>query len=192
MEKRLDSLKGITLTQPKDPFDYSFQATVLGYHPFIKFSPLEYLTLLEIHGAWAFEQILARLNNPEDMRRPWAVRILGTADRLPRKELLEAENLYEFVTSSEPWRHNDEYKRNFWAVFFRVYKHIKSAHRMMPPDLRKAYKEDLVRWKRRLMEQNEKRKATPEYRPASTSIVPSQKTRKPEPVIVYKRKGADV
>lgn len=182
----------ITLTQRKELFDYSFQATVLGYHPFIRISPLEYLTIVEMHDASVFERILSRIENHPDISRRSAVQILGTADRLPHEEVSKAPNLLEFLASSEPWRRANEYKRHFWGTFYRVYKRMKEDHKTMPPPFRSAYKEDLNRWRRHLKEQREHRENSPELRPALFGIERKPRIKKPEPVIIYKRKELDL
>ncbi|WP_141735926.1 hypothetical protein [Oligoflexus tunisiensis] len=128
------------------------EAQALGYAPFIQLSPLEYMAILEIHGKWAFREILPRLSDPAQIHRGWAVRFLGAAAMLSQEELAAASDLHAFVISSPGLLLRDKHRRSFWKAFFKVYKRMKRAHRNLPELLCVIYRADLDRWSHLLKE----------------------------------------
>ncbi|HYX36853.1 MAG TPA: hypothetical protein VE954_27410 [Oligoflexus sp.] len=160
---------------------YVREATALGYAPFVQLSPLEYLAIVELHGRWAFREVLQRLEDPTQIHRGWAVRFLGAASMLPRDELEAASDIHGLVTSSPGFRLRDKHRRAFWKAFFKVYKRMKRAHRELPELPRLIYRADLDHWSQRLkdrqlrsnsksMERVSKKKLAPT--PAPASLVP--------------------
>ena len=59
-----------------DP-DFTFEAKALGYYPFIRFSPIEYLTMINLYGDFPFNEVFPRLRDPLKLYPGWAAGLMG-------------------------------------------------------------------------------------------------------------------
>lgn len=98
--------------------DYSQEAKALGYLPFVRLSPMDVLTLREIHGRWVFDELLILLRDPKRIHRDWAIAFCHAAAKIPRDQLRNPETLYRLVTRHPAFRDRRSALREFQRVYF--------------------------------------------------------------------------
>ncbi|HYX32652.1 MAG TPA: hypothetical protein VE954_06030 [Oligoflexus sp.] len=130
--------------------DFTAEARSLGYFPFIRFSPLEYLTFKELYGEWIFD-LFKRLKDPGRLHPEWAIIFAAAAVQLSRDEVLKASDVHALVTGSEEFMNRRRHIREFNDMFFeRVWPKMKEgALDVREPD-RSIYLADFERWREKL------------------------------------------
>ncbi|HYX39663.1 MAG TPA: hypothetical protein VE954_41730 [Oligoflexus sp.] len=129
-----------------DP-DFTEESKALGYYPFIRFSPLEWLTLKELYGDWAF-QLFSRLKDPARLHPDWAVSFAGAAASLPSEEVLEAESIHVLVTGAKVYRYRKDHINRFNRCFFDVvWQRMKEGALDIDEPHRSLYLADFERWR---------------------------------------------
>lgn len=141
-----------------DP-DFTAESIALGYHPFVRFSPLEYYAMRELYGDFAFGEIFPRLKDPGKLHPDWAARFMWAAALLPREEVMAAEDVYALVTSVTTFaRRGPPHHKEFSKAFARAYQTIKSGGGDVPETEKPIYLADCERWQLELKERNEAKK----------------------------------
>ncbi len=139
----------------QDP-DFTAESIALGYHPFVRFSPLEFYAMRDLYGAFAFGQIFPRLKDPARLHPEWAARFMWAASSLPRDEVLAAEDVHSLVTQAKAYRRRGPPNpREFVDAFFRAYHIFKSGNGNATEAERPIYQADCERWKLELKRRNE-------------------------------------
>ncbi len=135
----------------KDPSpDFTLEARSLRYFPFIRFSPLEYLTFRELYGEWVFD-LFKRLKDPGRLHPEWAVIFAGTAFQLARDEVLEASDLHALVTGSDEFMNRRRHIQKFNDIFFNVvWPRMKEGAVDVPEPDRFIYLVDFEQWREKL------------------------------------------
>ncbi len=98
--------------------EYTQEAKAMGYLPFVRLSPMDVLTLREIHGRWVFDELLILLRDPKRIHREWAIAFCHAAAKIPREQLRNPETLYRQVTRHPAFRDRRSALREFQRVYF--------------------------------------------------------------------------
>ncbi|MDQ3235780.1 MAG: hypothetical protein M3Q07_28565 [Pseudobdellovibrionaceae bacterium] len=172
---------------------YEAQSLTLGYHPFVQLSPLEYLTFLEIHGRWVFDDLLSRLRDPCRIHREWAICFCGAAAEMPREMLESSTDIHALVTSSETFKDRKRHLRAFQRVFFcRVWKRVKAGTLPLEGEATDVVRQDYERWlayfARRESEVREKRRKPSQIsKKAAAPKKENEPHKAPAPVVIRSR-----
>jgi hypothetical protein len=128
--------------------DFTADASALGYFPFIRFSPLEYLSLREIHGDWVFKDLLLRLDDPARIYPRWAISFCAVAATISREALIASSNIYSLVTEAPAFKSRREHLRSFQRTFFgSVWQKVKAGTLDLPVAGQSIVREDYERWR---------------------------------------------
>ncbi|MDQ3232248.1 MAG: hypothetical protein M3Q07_10540 [Pseudobdellovibrionaceae bacterium] len=168
--------------------DFTAEARLLEYFPFVRLSPLEYLTLRELHGDWIFKNLLLRLKDPTSMSSLWAISFCAVATTFPREEL-ESSDFYAKVTSVPAFKCRREHLRAFKQVFFgSIWKKVKAGNLDLPGWGQSIARQDYERWRALLADRQLKvleKRAKPS--PNSEKSSPKKVNRRdsaPAPVVI--------
>jgi hypothetical protein len=116
------------MSEKIDP-DFTEESKALGYYPFVRISPLEWLTFKGLYGSEWVMNLFSRLRDPLRLHPDWAVSFAGAAAQLPADQLSAAEDVYALVTKTKKYRYRTDYLNQFNRFFFNeTWPRIKSGN----------------------------------------------------------------
>jgi hypothetical protein len=127
--------------------DFTIEARALGYHPFVRFSPLQYLALRELHGDWVFDDLLPRLDDPSLVYPQWAISFCAVAAGMSREELAAPANIYSLVTQAPSFKSRDEHMRSFQRAFKSIWRKVKAGTLDLSETGQSIARADYERWR---------------------------------------------
>ena len=127
--------------------DFTSESIALGYHPFIRFSPLEFYAIHELYGDFAFGEIFPRLKDPGKLHPSWAARFVHAASTLPKDEIQAAVDLHAYVTSSEIFKERRILTKKFDKALHLTFSKFKDGEITAPEPALVVYLADVERWK---------------------------------------------
>jgi hypothetical protein len=113
----------------------------------VRFSPLQYLTLRELHGDWVFDDLLRRLHDPSLVYPQWAVSFCAVAAGMSREELAASTDIYALVTRSPAFKSRGEHLRSFQRVFKSIWRKVKAGTLDLSETGQSIAREDYERWR---------------------------------------------
>jgi hypothetical protein len=153
-----------------DP-DFTEESKALGYYPFIRISPLEWLTFKGLYGSEWVLNLFSRLRDPLRLHPDWAVSFAGAAAQLPADQLSAAEDVHALVTKTKKYRYRTDYLNQFNRFFFNeTWPRIKSGNLdEFDEAVRGMILADFDRWRVRIRDLHGKQAEKKKRRPAKVA-----------------------
>jgi hypothetical protein len=138
---------------------YESESLVMGYYPFIRFSPMQYLALLDVHGRWVFDDLMLRLRDPGKVSPAWAICFCGAAATMPREMITESRRIYPLITKTDSFKDRRTHFRRFQSAFFDIWERVKNGDLNLDDKVMAMVMRDYERWSEML--KSTKRSALP-------------------------------
>lgn len=138
---------------------YETESLVLGYYPFIRFSPMQYLAMLDVHGRWVFDDLMLRLRDPSKVSPAWAICFCGAAETMPRETITESRRIYPLITKTASFKDRRTHFRRFQSAFFEIWERVKKGELGLDQRATAVVLQDYERWSEML--KSTKRSALP-------------------------------